>query len=149
MLARDFEQTESTATTPELIVHCDWSLSPRKRWCATARRSSDGEYHVDPPLLVGTLDSFFERLRAETRAGSIFVGFDFPIGVPRLYAERAGISRFPDLLLELGERRWAEFYTPAEKPDQISLTRPFYPLTPGGTSKQHLYDGLGLTSARS
>lgn len=51
--------------------------------------------------------------------------------------------------MELGERRWAEFYTPAEKPDQISLTRPFYPLTPGGTSKQHLYNGLGLNSARS
>jgi len=39
---------------------------------------------------------------------------------------------------------WAEFYKPAEKAHEISLTRPFYPLRPGGTNKQQLLSGLRL-----
>jgi len=74
-------------------------------------------------------------------------GFDFPIGVPRAYAEKAGFGRFPDMLLCLGAGSWADFYNPAESPDEISLWRPFYPRAPGGTRKQQLVDALGLHSA--
>lgn len=96
---------------------------------------------------VGSTDSFFSRLREKVPVGAILAGFDFPIGVPRAYAERAGFRRFPDMLLCLGTAAWADFYNPAEKPDEISLTRPFYPRTPGGTKKQQLLDGLQLRSA--
>jgi hypothetical protein len=51
------------------------------------------------------------------------------------------------MLLCLGTAPWADFYNLAERPDEISLTRPFYPRTPGGTNKQQLLDGLGLRSA--
>jgi hypothetical protein len=74
-------------------------------------------------------------------------GFDFPIGVPQSYAEKAGFGRFPDMLLRLGSGRWNDFYKPAERPDEISLERPFYPRAPGGTNKKQLLDALGLHSS--
>jgi hypothetical protein len=87
-------------------------------------------------------------LREGARTGAILAGFDFPIGVPHAYAERAGFGRFPDMLRSLGNGPWADFYNPAARPDEISLTRPFYPIRPGGTSKRHLLDALGLHSAQ-
>ncbi|MCX7708049.1 MAG: hypothetical protein N2204_08590, partial [Anaerolineae bacterium] len=48
------------------------------------------------------------------------------------------------VLPRLGRGEWAEFYSPAERPDQIGLRRPVYPLWPGGARRQHLLDGLGL-----
>jgi hypothetical protein len=132
---------------PELIVHCDWSTSARKRWLAAAQLSSKGSYEAAGPIPVGNTDSFFSRLREKVPAGAILAGFDFPIGVPRAYAERAGFGRFPEMLLCLGNGRWADFYNPAARPDEISLARPFYPSTPGGTRKQQLLDGLGLRYA--
>lgn len=129
---------------PELIVHCDWSTSASKRWVAAGQLSSTGCYEVTGPILVGGTDLFFSRLRGKVPTGTILAGFDFPMGVPRAYAERAGFGRFPDMLLRLGEGPWADFYKPAARPDEISLARPFYPRTAGGTRKQHLVDGLGL-----
>ncbi len=132
---------------PDLIVHCDWSTSPRKRWFATARRSERNTYYVGPPQPVGPLANFFQRMRAQVTVGPILAGFDFPIGVPRTYAERAGIIRFVDVLPDLGVGRWTDFYALAESADQISLTRPFYPRTSGGRLMQDLIGGLGLASA--
>jgi hypothetical protein len=128
---------------PRLIAHCDWSTSIQKRWICKARIHR-GNYEVAEPRPVGALGPFFSQLREEEPTGSILAGFDFPIGVPRLYAEKAAISKFTDALLRFGEREWAEFYHPAAKPHQISIRRPFFPLTPGGTKKQQLVDGLGL-----
>jgi mannose-6-phosphate isomerase-like protein (cupin superfamily) len=50
-------------------------------------------------------------------------------------------------LPELGRGEWARFFDIAERPDEISLHRPFYPRRPGGTSREHLYAGLGLDGA--
>ena len=86
-------------------------------------------------------------MRAAVPTGPILAGFDFPIGVPQAYAKRAGFGRFPEMLLSLGEGPWGDFYDPAVRPEEISLRRPFYPRTPGGTSKQQLLDGLGLRHA--
>ena len=80
-----------------------------------------------------------------TRAGvdaSVFVGFDFPIGLPAAYAQRAGIGSFVRALPSLGD----DFYDPAARPDEISIRRPFYPRRPGSARQQHLLDGLGATS---
>lgn len=131
---------------PELIVHCDWSTSASKRWLAVAQLSPKGSYEAAGPIPVGRTDSFFSRLREKLPVGAILAGFDFPIGVPRAYAERAGFGRFPDMLLRLGNGRWADFYNPAARPDEISLERPFYPRAPGGTNKKQLLDALGLHS---
>jgi hypothetical protein len=132
---------------PELIVHCDWSTSASKRWVAAARLSPTGFYEATIPISVGSTNSFFSRLRERVPVGAILAGFDFPIGVPPAYAERAGFGRFPEMLLCLGTGRWADFYDPAARPDEISLERPFYPRAPSGTNKKQLLDALGLRSA--
>ena len=132
---------------PALIVHCDWSIDARKRWLAAAAPLPGGRYEATKPAPVGWMGSFFQDLRERAPTGPILAGFDFPIGVPCLYAERAGIASFRDTLPCLGQGRWLDFYRPAETRDQISISRPFYPRVPGGSKKQHLVDGLGLQSA--
>jgi hypothetical protein len=130
---------------PELIAACDWSMSPHKRWFATAARSETG-WLVRPPQPVGPLDSFFADLRRQRQHGKILVGFDFPIGIPRRYAECAAIDSFTAWLPRLGNEDWADFYKVAETSLEVSLKRPFYPRAPGGKRKQHLIDALGLGS---
>jgi hypothetical protein len=104
-------------------------------------------WEVLSPSLVHRADALFGDLRGLAPEGTILAGFDFPIGVPRIYAQKAGITKFASLLGGLGEGAWRDFYRVAESPDQISLTRPFYPKAPGGTNKRQLIQGLGLGSA--
>ena len=129
---------------PALVVHADWSVHPRKRWMAQAVRRSDGGYLALPPAPVGVLDGFWTTLGGTAGPGAILVGFDFPIGLPAAYARQAGIADFITALSGFGEDRWRDFYHVAANPEQIAPTRPFYPDRPGGRSRQHLLDGLGL-----
>ena len=84
------------------------------------------------------------RLGRQASGGCVFVGFDFPIGLPMAYAERTGVTSFREVLPELGRGVWDRFFEPAERPEEISLHRPFYPRRPGGTKREHLQRGLGL-----
>jgi hypothetical protein len=119
------------------VAHADWSKDPLKRWVAVAHWC-DGRYVASPPRPAWPDAEFFERL------GPALVGFDFPIGLPRAYASRAGITNFINALPYLSDA----FYTIAEKPEQISLHRPFYPRVPGGTSLAQLVVGLGFWNER-
>ena len=110
----------------------------------TARLVGPNAYAVSPPELVGDLATFLPRMKARGAGGGVFVGFDFPIGVPAAWAERAGISSFVEALESFGNGDWSDVYRPAEAPSHISLHRPFYPFRPGGTSRSHLLEGLGL-----
>ena len=77
--------------------------------------------------------------------GQLLAGFDLPIGLPRAYAERVGITSFPEFLPLIGLGEWQRFAEVAGTAAEISLHRPFYPARPGGTLQSHLYDGLGLS----
>lgn len=103
-------------------------------------------YRVEAPELVGPLDSFWQRVGDRAADGGALVGFDFPIGVPREFADRVGASSFLELLMEFGHGGWEDFYRLAERPGEISTRRPFYPYRPGGTRQAHLVDGLGVES---
>jgi hypothetical protein len=129
---------------PRLVAHADWSVHPRKRWFARAVLQSDGRYAAWAPEPVGPLETFWADL---DRAGDgpAFVGFDFPIGVPRAYAERAGIDDFAAELPNFGTGRFAGFYHVAREIHEISLARPFYPDRVGGRRRSHLLEGLGLS----
>jgi hypothetical protein len=83
-------------------------------------------------------------LRAEAGPdGCILAGFDFPIGLPLVYARQAGIQDFKGFLAELDQiGAWSSFFDVAELPEQISTGRPFYPLRPGRARQQHLLSGL-------
>jgi hypothetical protein len=127
-------------------VHADWGKSPDKRWLARATLDGPGRYVATVPEPVGDARTLLGRLLEAAGRGSVFVGFDFPIGLPAVYAERAGIDDFLAMLPRFGEDPWAEFYDVATCAGEIALRRPFYPARPGGTSRAHLVAGLGLTS---
>lgn len=131
---------------PTLVAHCDWSVDPGKRWCATAvwRR---GRYRALAPAQVAPLDRFWPLLTAAIGRGSALLGFDFPLGVPAGYAARAGIDDFVPALRAFGTGRWSSFYQVATHPDEIDLARPFYPHRAGArgqASQRQLAAGLGL-----
>ena len=127
---------------PTIVYHADWGSKPSKRWCAKATLGADGHYSVSEPAKVGELESLLSDLRREAGVlGTIFAGFDFPIGIPAHYAERAGISRFREFLPLLGAGVWKDFYSVCDKPRDISVHRPFYPMSSKkGSLRQHLFD---------
>lgn len=133
------------AVLPAIVRHADWSTAPNKRWMATARLR-DGVYRVAPPEPVREPGTLLESCRREALSGGALAGFDFPIGLPRAYARRAGIADFRGTLPAFGTGPWHRFYEPAERPEEIALERPFYPARPGATRQAHLVAGLGVAS---
>lgn len=134
-------------TLPAVVAHADWSLGPDKRWIAKARLERDSRtYTVSAPTPVGDAPSLLRRLTAGAAGESVLVGFDFPIGLPRAYADVADVKHFTDLLPALGHGQWASFYEVAELSVEISPRRPFFPRRPGGTSHADLLRGLGVSS---
>ena len=135
---------------PAVIAHADWSLDASKRWVARAVHEGGGRYHAFAPEPVGELARFLDRIRGCARqAGPLFLGFDFPLGLPRAYARRAGIGDFRGFLSTLDRDPWRRFFCVAERPEEVSPTRPFYPAKAGkrGTvARRHLLQGLGLDS---
>jgi hypothetical protein len=135
---------------PEYIAHADWGTDPKKRQVAVAERSGDSEYAVVSIAPATPADRMDGDLRlglnvADTEGGQLLAGFDFPIGLPREYAARAGIGFFPDFLFTLGHHPWDRFSDVANDPSEIGLHRPYYPARPGGTRQSHLYEALGMT----
>jgi hypothetical protein len=105
------------------------------RWTAFAsRHTTDG-------------GSLRRRLHIDEDEPVVVAGFDFPIGVPRTYAERAGIANFPEFLCECGRGEWRDFFEVADSPEEITLQCTFYPRTylpKGAKLRSHLTAGLGL-----
>ena len=113
---------------PAVIAHADWGVNPEKRWMAMARREGDSGYRMMGVNPVSESLPFFHHLKSFAgEPGPVLVGFDFPIGLPIHYARLAGIEDFLSWLPGLGSGKWAEFFDVAERPEQISLGRPFYP----------------------
>jgi len=119
----------SAIASPRLVVHADWGSHPRKRWIAVAVRTR-GRHRVVAVEPAGDVAAFLERVRdAALATPPVLLGFDFPIGLPRAYASRAGIHAFREALGRLGAGRWSRFYDPADALDEVSPGRPFYPMT--------------------
>ena len=131
---------------PSAVVHADWSKDPKKQWMARAILK-DGIYVAHAPERVGDASTLIHRLHLDvSEEGTILVGFDFPIGLPSQYADKIGIENFVELLPFLGHGEWSEFYCVAERAEQISLHRPFYPQRPGGTKMNFLLEALRIKS---
>lgn len=116
---------------------------------AVARLGPDGRYTVDAPRRVGQTGSPHERLGIPTDASAtVLVGFDFPIGVPIVYAERAGINDFRHALMQFGMGEWRDFYDVCDIRSEISIHRPFFPHSckeKGCCRRRDLEDALGMT----
>jgi len=101
---------------------------------------ANGGYFIDSPQLTTPRD-----LLDRASEPSTLIGFDFPIGLPEKYALIAEVSSFPAALSAFGTGPWASFFAPAETRAEIAVGRPFYPHTPGGTSRRHIVEALGLS----
>jgi hypothetical protein len=107
----------------------------------------EGCYHLSLPELVGPCNDVLDRLRdGLDTEDTLFMGFDFPIGLPAAYANMAGLSDFPSALRQLGQAEWSGFFDVARTREEISLHRPFYPNAPGGKRQVHLVSQLHLGS---
>ena len=114
---------------------------------AQAKLAGDGTYTASTPNLVGAPETLIPRLlELQSARRAIFLGFDFPIGLPFTYAQSCGVDDFLTLLPQLGQGDWHDFYHPAEEVSEIRLTRPFYPQRPGHARQAHLLNGLGVHS---
>lgn len=137
--------TPTAAKLPSLIVHADWGVAAHKRWMASASYSESSGYLLHAAEPVGEPSSLFDRLHSQVEPNdTIFVGFDFPIGVPAEYAEAAKIPNFLDWLPQLGKGAWGNFFDVCREREEICFARPFYPFAPGGRRQQHLFDAIGV-----
>ena len=129
---------------PALVAHCDWSKDARKRWFAAAVREGN-LWRLSTPDLVGDTADFLHRLGDKRKeSGSVLVGFDFPIGLPSVYAAKTGFRDFPRALQAFGSGEWSSWYCVAARRSQISIHRPFYPYRPGGTRQAQLVSALDV-----
>lgn len=129
---------------PAIVLHADWSTDPKKRW--VARATLDGSvYRVSEPEPADA-HTLIPSAVGQAGGRSALVGFDFPIGLPRAFARQAGIDRFLEALPDFGTGQWQRFYELAERPDEISIGRPFYPRRPGSTKQEYLFKGLGVAT---
>ncbi len=111
---------------PELLIAADWSVNAQKRWMAIAKRGENGKYAVHQMQRVGDLGTLLTRVgRWTPDGGTALLGFDFPIGLPRQYAEKAGITSFKAALREFGRPGpWEDYFTRTEPP---RVHQPFSP----------------------
>jgi hypothetical protein len=107
-----------------LAAHADWSVDPRKRWVAVARRDGSG-WSVAAPQPVGEVATFLARLRAEAEGGTVALGVDLPLGLPRAYAALRQERDFPHFLQET--RNSPEFFQVCAWIEELEPSRPFYP----------------------
>jgi hypothetical protein len=136
-----------------MIAHADWSCDPCKRQVAVASLVSASvgagpRYRVVSLAAAprGNEPDIFGLLPAAQLPGAALLGFDFIIGLPKAYAAAAEVNSFPVFLAALGSPPWEDFEHIAEWPAEIGVRRPFYPKRPGGTTREHLYAGLGLSA---
>jgi hypothetical protein len=110
---------------PGWIAHADWGASPSKRVVATAELRA-GQYVAHAPQMVGGTGGLLERMRVPPGSDRpALLGFDFPIGVPRAYAQLAEIDDFAGWLRRLDPS--SEFFAVSDDVADVSLARPFFP----------------------
>jgi hypothetical protein len=115
---------EATPVPASLAAHADWSVDPRKRWVAVARRAGAG-WVLQAPRPVGDVATFLVRLRDEADGGPVALGVDLPVGVPRAYAAQ---RPEPDFLHFLqATRTWPDFFRVCAVLEELAPDRPFYP----------------------
>ncbi len=106
-------------------------------------------YVIESPQTVGDVSTLFSRLRnGMADQARLLIGFDFPIGVPSAYAQLANIDEFRLALAHFGTGMWQAFYDKCRTAAEISVNRPFYPVscpTRGAAKREHLTAQLNLS----
>jgi len=126
-----------------MAAHADWSIDPRKRWMALARREARG-WVADAPRPVGDTAALLPALLAE--GVPVALGLDLPLGLPRGFAAGRAERDFPAFLAaRAGD---AAFFEVSATLSTVSAARPFYPArgVKGMTRAAHAA-ALGLADA--
>jgi hypothetical protein len=128
-----------------IVAHADWSIDPRKRWVAVARREHS-EWRLAAPVLVGPVATFLTRLRTAARGGAVALGVDLPLGLPRAYAAGLPERDFLHFLATTATR--PDFFRVCATLAEVGPGRPFYPArgVAGMTRAAHAA-ALGLDGA--
>jgi hypothetical protein len=129
----------------QVVAHADWSVDPRKRWVAVARRDA-GVWRLAAPVPVGEVGTFLARLRHTAGDGAVALGVDLPLGLPRAYAARLPERDFPHFLTTTATR--PDFFQVCVSLAEVTPDRPFYPARgiAGMTRAAHA-KALGLDGA--
>ena len=122
------------------VVHSDWSVSSKKRWTATAVRSSNGWFVAS---LRQTPDDFVNCLF--DGAEHTLAGFDFPIGLPAFYTSRINFD-FRYLISNPSSDKLQRFLSPVESLFDVTIDQPFYRKHPRGGRHSLLFSKLGCRS---
>jgi hypothetical protein len=131
---------------PSVVYHADWGTKPSKRWIARAVLKSDRYVAYAPKRVHDHKDLMAQARAAGGHSGIAVIGFDFPIGIPAVYARLVDVAEFKPLLLRLGQGEWRDFSRVCSTASEITKWRPFYPDKPGGKKQQHLLSALDLSS---
>lgn len=131
---------------PDVVISCDWSMHPGKRWACRAIRAPGGHFLVEAPVAVANPQGLVAGARLAAGPGAwALLGFDNPIGLPRAFAGLAGIASFRSWLAGLPQPAWEAFASVCEAPGEVTLARPFYPRgVPVGVQRMQLTGALGL-----
>jgi hypothetical protein len=126
-----------------LAAHADWSIDPRKRWMALARRGTRG-WVAEAPRPVGDTAALLPALLAE--GVPVALGLDLPLGLPRGFAAGRAERDFPTFLAARAGN--AAFFEVSATLTTVSAARPFYPArgVKGMTRAAHAA-ALGLADA--
>lgn len=126
-----------------LAAHADWSIDPRKRWIALARRGARG-WVAEAPRPVGDPAALLPALLG--KGVPVALGLDLPLGVPRGFAQGRAEADFPAFLAaRAGD---ASFFEVSATLGTVCPARPFYPArgVKGMTRASHA-EALGLEGA--
>lgn len=105
-----------------IAAHADWSMDPRKRWVAVARRGREG-WRMEAPVPVGEPARLAAALLAE--GVPAVLGLDLPLGVPRGFAAGRPEAGFVEFLA--GRAGDTRFFTVNPGLDGVGPDAPFYP----------------------
>jgi hypothetical protein len=114
----------SPAWLPDRVAHADWGTAPAKRAVATAELHG-GAYRAHSPSIFGHSRRLLDDMGLDGRHRTTLLGFDFPIGLPRAYAARAGAGRYINWLRSLPDD--TRLFDVAADIADVSAARPFFP----------------------
>jgi len=130
---------------PDIVAAVDWSTDAPGRQLVVARRNASAYCIERSPCAVPDPRCVFKQIRevAAESQGTAFVGFDFPIGLPRAWAKTAGVQTFRGGLDKFGGAGWEKFFEVTNTP---SLKQPFGPasFTADRLSRIMLAQALGF-----
>lgn len=134
---------------PDQAAHADWGTAPAKRAVASAELH-DGVFQAHAPSIFGNSGRLLEDMGLHRRRGRTLLGFDFPIGLPRAYAEQAGTDGYITWLRSLPDD--TTLFDVAADIADVSPERPFFPVnitvkSPGIKSKFRAALGLSAEDA--